>query len=125
MLLNDFFKISSLKENIEGELIAEIKLNPDHKIYEGHFPENPVVPGVVSTQMINEVLSDYLKIKLMTSKARSIKFTSMISPKINPKLTFKIKFSKTEEEDFKVNAQITFEGTVFLKFNGTFSVFKE
>lgn len=120
MLLNDFFKLSSLKENTEGELIAEIDLNPDHQIYNGHFPGNPVVPGVVSVQMINEVLSEHLGIKLMTSKARSIKFTSMISPKLNPILNFSIKYSKTEEENFKVNAQITFEEIVFLKFNGFF-----
>ncbi len=122
MLINDFFNISSFKESTENELIAEIKLNPDHKIYDGHFPGNPVVPGVVSVQMINEVLSEHLGIKLMTSKARSIKFTSMINPKTNPNLTFKIKYIKTEEESFKVNAQITFEDIVFLKFNGIFSV---
>ena len=121
MLLNDFFKISTLKNITDSELIAEIKLNPDHKIYKGHFPGNPVVPGVASIQIINEVLSEHLKIQLMTSKAQNIKFTSMINPKINPILFIKIKYSETEDDNFKVFAQITFEETVFLKFKGTFS----
>ena len=124
MLINDFFNISSFKESAENVLIAEIILNPEHKIYKGHFPGNPVVPGVVSVQIINEVLSEHLSIKLMTSKAKSIKFTSMISPKINPILNISINYLKTEDENYKVNAQITFEETVFLKFNGTFSEIK-
>ena len=121
MLLNDFFKISTLKNITDSELIAEIKLNPDHKIYKGHFPGNPVVPGVASIQIINEVLSEHLKIQLMTSKAQNIKFTSMINPKINPILFIKIKYAETEDDNFKVFAQITFEEIVFLKFKGTFS----
>ena len=121
MLLNDFFKITTLKNATECELIAEIELNPNHKIYKGHFPGNPVVPGVVSVQMINEILSEHLKIKLMTSKARSIKFTSMINPKANPNLIFKINYSVTEDKNYKVIAQIFFEETVFLKFNGILS----
>ena len=124
MLLNDFFKILSLKNITESELTADIKLNPGHKIYKGHFPGNPIVPGVVSVQIINEVLSEKLRIKLMTSKAKSIKFTSMINPNINPNLSLNIKYSETKEEDFKVIAQINFKETIFLKFNGTFSAEK-
>jgi len=121
MLLNDFYNIISLSKNTDESIFAHIELNPKHQIYKGHFPGNPVVPGVVSVQMINELLSEHLKIKLLTSEARSIKFTSMINPKINPFLNIKIKYLKTEKGKYQVNAQISYEETIFLKFNGIFT----
>ena len=120
MLKNNFFKILEIKETGGNELIAGIKLNTEHQIFDGHFPGNPVVPGVVSIQMINEILSERLGKKLMLTKARNIKFPAMINPNINPELHFQIKYSKQEEETYKINAQIYFEDTVFLKFNGIF-----
>ena len=120
MLKNDFFKILDIKETGGNELIAGIKLNPEHQIFDGHFPGNPIVPGVVSIQMINEILSERLGKKLMLTKARNIKFPAMINPNINPELHFQIKYLKQEDETYKINAQIYFEDTVFLKFNGIF-----
>ncbi len=122
MLLNNFYNTIKIHEESDNELIADIKLNPEHEIYKGHFPDNPVVPGVVSIQMINEILSKHLNKNLLTSKARNIKFPAMINPNINPKLYFNIKYSKQSDDSYKVNAQIYFEDTVFLKFNGSFSI---
>jgi len=122
MLIKDFFEIISSELINDNELSTSVSINPDHKIFKGHFPENPVVPGVVSVQMINEILSHHLKVSLMTSSARSIKFISMIDPRVNPDLMFNIKFSETERDNFKVTAQVNFEETVFLKFNGAFEV---
>ncbi len=121
MLFNDLYKILKINKTTDNELIAEIKINTGHKIFDGHFPNNPVVPGIVSVQIINEILSQHLDKKLMTSKARSIKFPAMINPNITPKLLIKINYSPTEKDNYKINAQIYFKETVFLKFNGTFT----
>ncbi|NPA68246.1 MAG: 3-hydroxyacyl-ACP dehydratase [Chlorobi bacterium] len=122
MLLNDFYKILTVKELSDNEILAEILVNPEHEIFKGHFPGNPVVPGVVSIQMINEISAEQLGKKLMTSKARNIKFPAMINPNTHPKLFVKINFTEGKDSSFKVNAQIFFEDIVFLKFNGSFSV---
>lgn len=118
MLIDDFYIIKELKVLSENEIFAEIKLNPEHKIYKGHFSGNPVVPGVVSVQIINEILSKHLKIELMVSTARSIKFTSMIKPDVNPNLFLKINYSKINERTYKTNAEIFFNEITFLKFKG-------
>lgn len=120
MLKNDFYTISNITETDNNKLFAEIKLNPKHKIFDGHFPGNPVVPGVVSIQIITEILSEHIKKKLMLKKARSIKFPAVINPNNNPELHFNINYSEQEDKSCKVLAQIFFQETIFLKLNGNF-----
>lgn len=122
MLFNNFFTITNKEQISENETVTNIKIYPKHKIFNGHFPNNPVVPGVISMQMVNEILSEQLNLKFIISKARSIKFANMINPNINPDLVVNIKYVKKDENNLKINAQIFFEGIIFIKFNGIFSI---
>lgn len=54
MLLENFYKIIHRKEREDGKREIEIELNPGHALYQGHFPGQPVVPGVCTLQMIKE-----------------------------------------------------------------------
>ena len=123
MLLNNFYKTQHISSQSDNEIIAKIILNPEHDIYKGHFPNNPVVPGVISIQIVNEILSEHLEKNLMTSSAKSIKFPAMINPNVNPQLFVKIKYTKNEDNSYKVTAQIFFEDLIFLKFSGSFSIY--
>ncbi len=123
MLLNNFYKTQHISSQSDNEIIAKIILNPEHDIYKGHFPNNPVVPGVISIQIVNEILSEHLEKKIMTSSAKSIKFPAMINPNVNPQLFVKIKYTKNEDNSYKVTAQIIFEDLIFLKFSGSFSIY--
>jgi len=123
MLLNNFYKAQQISSQSDNEIIAKIILNPEHDIYKGHFPNNPVVPGVISIQIVNEILSEHLEKKIMTSSAKSIKFPAMINPNVNPQLFVKIKYTKNEDNSYKVTAQIFFEDLIFLKFSGSFSIY--
>ena len=55
MLLDDFFTIIDLEKTDES-VISNIKIDPSHKIFEGHFPGNPITPGVVQVQLVKEIL---------------------------------------------------------------------
>jgi len=123
MLLNNFYKTQQISSQSDNEIIAKIVLNPDHEIYKGHFLNSPVVPGVVSVQIVNEILSEHLEKKLMTSSAKSIKFPAMINPNVNPQLFVKIKYNENEDYSYKITAQIFFEDLIFLKFSGSFSIY--
>lgn len=52
MLLENFYKIIHIKEREDGKQEIEIELNPGHVLYQGHFPGQPVVPGVCTLQII-------------------------------------------------------------------------
>ncbi len=119
-LLNDFYTIDSFEKKEGNVISAQIKLNPSHSIFKGHFEQMPVVPGVCQTQIIKEVLQQDLNINLMMTKGDNIKFTGMIVPTQNATFLLDLKYKK-EENNYSVEATLFFESTIFTKFKGIFS----
>jgi 3-hydroxyacyl-[acyl-carrier-protein] dehydratase len=118
MLLKDFFEIIKQTRISDKEILTQIRINPNHRLFAGHFPGNPVVPGVVSVQLINDILSDALGMELITSEAKNIKFISMIQPQTHSELSISIKYETTAESTYKVVSEIFADETVFTKFSG-------
>jgi len=122
MLLGDFFKITETdysKDNSD-EFNVFIELNEEHKIYKGHFPGNPIVPGVCIIQMIKEIMSELFNKKLFLNQGSNIKFISMIKPEINKMLNVNYKV-KNDDDAYQLNVVISFEEKIFFKFKGILS----
>ncbi|MEI6900867.1 MAG: hypothetical protein WCL00_13395 [Bacteroidota bacterium] len=102
------------------KIIFKIELNPKHPVYEGHFPGNPVVPGVCQVQIIRELVSDSLgkEVELFTSDF--VKFMNMIVPGKTPQLEVKLEIKEIGLEQWSVNATIYTEEYQFIKFRGKF-----
>ena len=103
-LIDDFFEII-VQESNDSEFRCEIKLNPDHFIYQVHLPGNPVTPGACLIQMANEVLNSHFGRAYMLTKAGSIKFKKPISP--HERLTFV--FTKIVSEDDLLSTSLSIE----------------
>ena len=56
MLLNDFFTIEEFSKDATA-FRAVVRLNEQHPVFAGHFPGQPVVPGVFTLQMIKECMA--------------------------------------------------------------------
>jgi len=120
-LLNDFYSIQSSQLSEGDKFISEIILNKKHPIFNGHFEQMPVVPGVCQTQIIMELLQLHLKKSLMLQKGDNIKFLAMIIPTQVDKITVEISF-KIESESISVDAKLWAETITFTKFKGTFII---
>ena len=68
------------KEETSGAISYVIRLNPDHFIYEAHFPGEPVTPGVCILQLAQELLALEINEHLELKKIKNAKFTAVISP---------------------------------------------
>ena len=114
MLLNDLYTIESLTER-ENTIQASILLKADHAIFKGHFPGQPVLPGVCMLEMITVITGENLKTPLHIKEASLIKFLRMIDPKKNPLINFEIKY-QVLPEGTSANGKIYGDDGVFMKF---------
>lgn len=57
-----------------------VRLNADHAVFAGHFPGNPVLPGVCSLQIVRECASLLAGRPLRYVSIRESKFLSVITP---------------------------------------------
>lgn len=110
MLINNFYKILTL-EQIEDQVNAHIFINKDHDIFKGHFPDNPVMPGVCVLQIIKELTEQITASKLSLVKAHNIKFKAIINPEIHPKLLLQLTI-KVDGNLITVKNVTTFEDII-------------
>ena len=122
MLLGEYFTILNRKEE-ENNVIFSVTLNPDYKVYKGHFPDMPVSPGVCNIQMIKECLQQEVEKKLLLKKITQCRFWSVITPLENASLCVNMQISETEKESYKVKvAVMNPENTQsFVDFSGEFT----
>ncbi len=107
--------------NSENESIeATVTFNEKHPVFEGHFPGNPIVPGVIQVQIIKELLEEKMGKSLVLIQAKNIKFLSIISPVKYPKVKVTIRVQDCENDLIKVHATFQSGEITFMKFDGTF-----
>ena len=120
MLIESLYTIEDLK-NTESEIIAGIKLNANHEIFDGHFPGNPIMPGVCMMQIIKEITEKVLGESLFLQTSTNIKFMAKINPNVNPDLSIQITYSE-EEGILKIKNSTYFEDTLALKLNAKYKI---
>lgn len=120
MLIEGLYSILSFEQ--EGQqVVAMVKLNKDHEVFEGHFPGNPVMPGVCMIQMIKELTEKASGKELFLSVASNIKFMAIINPEKNDTIRLVLGLSEAENQ-IKVKNTVSFEETLALKLSATFNI---
>lgn len=104
MLKNEFFTING-KENGEGQVIYHVVLNPDHAIFKGHFPDNPISPGVCNIGMIKACAEEEVGISLFIANLKQCKFSHLITPNENKELDIVLKLEDSDNT-VKISASI-------------------
>ncbi|BEV04852.1 3-hydroxyacyl-ACP dehydratase [Chryseobacterium gambrini] len=113
-ILTDFYTLQSYEKTENGSFTAQISLNKDHDIFKGHFPGNPVTPGVCMMQIVKELTEEFTGSSLFLKTASNVKFMAIINPFETPDL--KIQLDITENEgDVKVKNTTSFGETIALK----------
>ena len=121
MFLNDLFYIEELSYT-GNRLEANIRFNPGHRIFAGHFPGSPVVPGVCLLEVIKETLGQVVQKELSLIAASSIKFLQMIDPTINTEVHLSGTFVQNQFGIIKAEISITAGKAVFLKMKASFDI---
>lgn len=121
MLIPNLYIIKNTEKIDENNFKVQIELNPNHQVFEGHFPNNPITPGVCMMQIIKEVTEGFVLKDLFLSKVSNVKFMATINPFINPILDLSLNVV-CENNEVKVKNSSFFETTNALKFSAIYKV---
>ncbi|HEX8548385.1 MAG TPA: hypothetical protein VF691_15600 [Cytophagaceae bacterium] len=120
-LLRNFYKIEKI-DSQEGTIQASIILDPTHEIYQGHFPETPVVPGVCQMQLTKEIVAETLSKELKIISAQNMKFMAVINPTVNNVLDVRINYQYENGDQIKIDSSIGHGTVTCFKFSGRYQV---
>ena len=122
MILNDtFYTVTELTKG-ENAVDATIKLNASHAIFEGHFPNNPVTPGVVEMEIVKEILSLGLGKPLKMKTMSSCKFLAVLNPINVENVHVKISITEMDDAFVRISGQLADDTTSFLKIAATYTI---
>ncbi len=120
ILAGDFYTVTNTVTEAD-KIEAILAINPDHEIFKGHFPGQPVVPGVCMMQIVREVLESATSKHLRLHTGLDLKFLSVIDPGKNSTIHIEINNTLLASGDINTTARIFYAETTFFKFKGVFT----
>jgi 3-hydroxyacyl-[acyl-carrier-protein] dehydratase len=120
MLMANLFELESFDH--EGhKVMANFRVQAGNSIFAGHFPGQPVVPGVCLVQLVKEVTEKVVGQKVLLTQAANIKFLQLIIPNESQLFQLNLTFV-IESGEVKVNAGINNGTSTSFKFQGIFTL---
>lgn len=118
MKVPEFYVLSSL--DVAGKDVkGTISFNSAHEIFKGHFPGQPVVPGVCMVRIVKDVLEKITGDKLWLKESKQIKFLQLVRPDGLEPLNLELHL-EMEEITYEVLAHLYGLNGIVFKFQGKF-----
>lgn len=99
--------------------ITTIELNPAHVVYAGHFPGQPVTPGVIQLQIVHELLENQLSRELKLITIAQCKFLKILNPNESGQIVVYIEMT-FKDELLNVKARGESGTNIFFKLNSVY-----
>ena len=100
--------------NINGDnAYLDLIFPKNSNFFEGHFPQMPILPGVVQLFFAKEFIKDVFHLDFVPQKVKKVKFSSIIKPDMKVRLTL-CKTDKSVEYKFTKDEVIFSSGTFVL-----------
>ena len=116
---NSFYSVNQ-EELAEGTANFNITINDAHEIFNGHFPDNPITPGVVQMEMIKELTSRITKKEMNLVSMGNCKFLAILNPVEVPTVDVVLNYKIQEDGGYKVSAQMKHADVIYLKISALY-----
>ncbi len=123
MLQDNLYQLLSFKLSEPGDRItATVRLNKEHPVFQGHFPGNPILPGVCTIQIIKDLVERGMEAKCMLTKAGNVKYLGFVNPVTNPEVVFDLALKQADNGVVSCSATASAGGNTTCSFKGEFSL---
>jgi 3-hydroxyacyl-[acyl-carrier-protein] dehydratase len=117
--LDNLFITQSITDTENG-FTAVLRCNPEHLIYQAHFPGNPITPGACLLQTAGEILQRKLGRPIYLKSSKNIKYLNVLIPAEDKEVCFVFSNLAETETECKAQVVITDEAQVYTKMSLTF-----
>lgn len=121
MLFKDEFYTINGSSQEDDTTTFNVEISKSHSIFKGHFPGNPVTPGVAQMEMVKELVSESTNENAKLVSMGNCKFLAILNPEENAIVDVVLKINETEENQLKVSAVIKNSEKAFLKMTALYS----
>ena len=116
------YAISSLMKTGPEMIEALVIFDPGHPIYAGHFPGNPVTPGVCIVGMVGDLLNAALNAQYFMSEARMIKFHNPLKPVEDHQVKVEMTYRSVEADMVSLKAVVSDDEVKYCSLNASYRV---
>ncbi|MGK7389873.1 MAG: ApeI family dehydratase [Candidatus Cyclobacteriaceae bacterium M2_1C_046] len=121
MLKNKLYQIISSEQKDENSYSVTIKIDPSHEIFKGHFPQQPVLPGVCLLEMTKEILGELRENNYRFISASNIKYAKLVDPTVDDELRFELSVKEEADKVLAINvSSFLKDGSANYKMKGNF-----
>lgn len=113
-MIDDYFYIQQCTPYSPLKGIVRVRLNPDCRVYEGHFPGTPVSPGVCNIEMIRRCAEYIHHHPIRIRKIKQCKLTALMTPQITPQANVTISLQENEQGVYRLTASICEGETTYM-----------
>jgi 3-hydroxymyristoyl/3-hydroxydecanoyl-(acyl carrier protein) dehydratase len=75
-----WYSLLDLKEVAPGALLAQVAVTDKSPWFSGHFPDNPILPGIAQLDMVAAVIARSRQKALIIQRLNRVKFKKIVSP---------------------------------------------
>lgn len=75
-----WYNLKEIARSAENEISADIHVPPDSPWFDGHFPADPILPGVAQIGLVLDVISKAHNQDLKVSSVRRVRFKRIVRP---------------------------------------------
>lgn len=75
-----WYSLLGLKMITQGEISAQVVVNDRSPWFCGHFPDNPILPGIAQLNMVVDVISRSRHENLYIKRLKRVKFKKLVRP---------------------------------------------
>jgi 3-hydroxyacyl-[acyl-carrier-protein] dehydratase len=130
-----FLFVDKIIEITDTGARASLTIKPDFSFFEGHYPGNPIMPGVLLCESVFQTgavfLSDYLSEESLTdenitpvlSRIRDARFKRMVKPGDTVEIT--VSLGERMGQFFNMSGEIRKEGKIALTISYALAMVKE
>jgi 3-hydroxyacyl-[acyl-carrier-protein] dehydratase len=122
MLKDSLYQILAT-DHCDNTIHAVIEIDEHNEIFNGHFPDHPVLPGACMVQMVKEVFEFETGNAYRLQKADNLKFLTLIDPQKGEMLHLEMNYV-TDDAGTRLTATLTAGEDIAFKFQGKFIPYK-